>query len=305
MTSVACSDSNNNSPRPANGDQGGFEQTTPGTIVDEATKAGVFNTLLAAAGAAELVDALNGDGPLTVFAPTDDAFAALPEGTVETLLLPENKKMLQDILLYHVVSGEVLAQQAISLAGNNSMVATLQGDEIELSLNNGDLFINESQVITADVIASNGVIHVINQVLLPPMPTMNIVETAINAGSFNTLVAAVQAADLVDALQGPGPLTVFAPTDAAFAALPVGTVETLLKPENKQQLTDILLYHVVAGSVVASDLEMKKSLETLFGQDVMVEMVDGELIINKSKIIIKDIKATNGVIQVIDAVLLP
>ena len=125
MTSVACSDSNNNSPRPANGDQGGFEQTTPGTIVDEATKAGVFNTLLAAAGAAELVDALNGDGPLTVFAPTDDAFAALPEGTVETLLLPENKKMLQDILLYHVVSGELLAQQAISLAGNNSMVATL------------------------------------------------------------------------------------------------------------------------------------------------------------------------------------
>ncbi|MCB1222120.1 MAG: fasciclin domain-containing protein [Planctomycetales bacterium] len=132
-------------------------------IVDTAASAGTFNTLLAAAKAAGLVDALKGDGPLTVFAPTDEAFAALPEGTVERLLLPENKDKLAEILLYHVVSGKVVAEQAVKLES----APTLAGQELSLMVKDGTLMIDNASVVAADVMASNGVIHVINAVLIP------------------------------------------------------------------------------------------------------------------------------------------
>jgi len=137
------------------------------------------------------------------------------------------------------------------------------------------------------------------------MNPMNIVETAIGAGSFKTLVAAVQAAGLGQTLSGQGPFTVFAPSDEAFAKLPKGTVEDLLKPENKAKLTAILTYHVVAGNVMSTDVVKVKSAKTVQGQDLAVMVADGKVMINNAQVIKADIVASNGVIHVVDTVLLP
>lgn len=134
-------------------------------IVEVAAEAGTFKTLLAAAQAADLVDALKGEGPLTVFAPTDDAFAKLPEGTVETLLKPENKAKLQAVLLYHVVEGKVTSDKVVNL----EYAKTLQGQKVKITVKMDKVYINDAQVIAADVEASNGVIHVIDAVILPSM----------------------------------------------------------------------------------------------------------------------------------------
>ncbi len=132
----------------------------------------------------------------------------------------------------------------------------------------------------------------------------DIVDVAVGAGTFNTLVAAVKAADLVGALKGEGPLTVFAPTDDAFAALPAGTVENLLKPENKAQLQAVLLYHVVPGKVMSADLSGTVNAETLQGSTVQI-IVDKGVTINGANVVAADVAASNGVIHVIDAVILP
>ncbi|OBS95648.1 fasciclin [Vibrio tasmaniensis] len=133
----------------------------------------------------------------------------------------------------------------------------------------------------------------------------DIVDVAVENGSFTTLVAAVQAAGLVDTLKGDGPFTVFAPTDEAFAALPEGTIEMLLKPENKDKLVAILTYHVVPGKIMAAEVMKLSSAETVQGETVMVAIDDGNVMINTAKVLIPDVKASNGVIHVIDAVLLP
>jgi len=276
-------------------------------IVDTAVADGRFTTLVAAVTAAELVDTLKGEGPFTVFAPTDDAFAALPEGTVESLLLPENKQALTDILLYHVVSGDVMAADVVNLES----AATVLGKDVAIKVDGGKVFINDAEVIITDIETSNGVIHVIDSVILPPseedaMMEKTIVDIAVADGRFNTLVAAVTAADLVETLNGEGPFTVFAPTDDAFAALPEGTVENLLLPENKQALTDILLYHVVSGKVMAADVVGLTSAPTVLGKDITITVKDGNVFLNDTiQVIITDIEASNGVIHVIDAVLLP
>ncbi len=264
-------------------------------IVDIAVEDGRFTTLVAALQAANLVDALKADGPLTVFAPTDDAFAALPEGTVEALLA--DIPTLTNILLYHVVDGKYLASDVVEL----SQLETLQGQYLDIQVMDGKVMVDNAQIILTDIEASNGVIHVIDAVVLPE--TMDIVDIAVEDGRFTTLVAALQAANLVDALKAEGPLTVFAPTDEAFAALPEGTVEGLLA--DIPALTDVLLYHVVDGKVMASDVVELSSATTLLGQDVSISVMDGQVMINDSVVIIPDIEASNGVIHVIDAVLLP
>jgi uncharacterized surface protein with fasciclin (FAS1) repeats len=137
------------------------------------------------------------------------------------------------------------------------------------------------------------------------MPTKDIVDTAVSAGSFNTLAAALEAAGLVETLKGKGPFTVFAPTDQAFAKLPEGTLKSLLKPANKEKLTAILTYHVVAGNVKAADVIKLSSAKTLNGQSVTVKVVGGKVLINGATVIKADIAATNGTIHVIDTVLLP
>jgi len=276
-------------------------------IVDTAVADGRFTTLVAAVKAAGLVDTLKGKGPFTVFAPTDDAFAALPAGTVDELLKPENKQKLTDILLYHVVPGKVMAADVVKLTS----ATTVLGKDVAVKVDMGNVYINESKVILTDIETSNGVIHVIDAVLLPPaedamMEKKTIVDVAVADGRFKTLVAAVQAAGLVETLSGEGPFTVFAPTDDAFAKLPTGTVETLLKPENKQKLTDILLYHVVSGKVMAADVVKLTKAPTVLGKDVTITVKDGKVFLNDTvQVIITDIEASNGVIHVIDAVLLP
>jgi transforming growth factor-beta-induced protein len=271
------------------------------TIVDIAAGNPDFSTLVAAVSAAGLVEALSGEGPFTVFAPTNEAFAKLPAGTLESLLLPENKQALTDILLYHVVSGSVLAADVVKL----SEAETLLGKNVAIKVDMDNVMINEATIVATDIIADNGVIHVIDSVILPPADLVDIVDTAVADGRFTTLAAALGAADLIETLKSEGPFTVFAPTDDAFAALPEGTVESLLLPENKQALTDILLYHVVAGKVMAADVISLTEAETVFGQKVSIKVEMGKVYINDSEVIITDIVTSNGVIHVIDAVLLP
>jgi len=274
-------------------------------IVDTAVAAGSFKTLAAALKAAGLVETLKGQGPFTVFAPTDEAFAKLPAGTVETLLKPENKGQLVSILTYHVLSGNVVAKQAMALKS----AKTVNGQRIDLSMVDGLLKLDgKAAVVKADLACSNGVIHVIDNVILPVQK--NVLEVAGEAGSFTILAAAIKAAGLTEALSGKGPFTVFAPTDEAFKKLPAGTVENLLKPENKEKLASILKFHVIAGAAYADQVvKLTESPKTLAGQAFRIEVADGKVTIGNSAamagVTATDVEASNGVIHVIDTVLMP
>ncbi len=268
-------------------------------IVDTAVAAGSFKTLAAALGAADLVEALKGEGPFTVFAPTDEAFAKLPAGTVETLLKPENKAKLASILTYHVVSGKVPAKAVVDLKG----AKTLNGQRVDIAVKDGTVSLDNAKVVTTDIECSNGIIHVIDSVILPSGD--NLVAVADKAGTFKTLIAAAKAAGLVGALTGEDALTVFAPTDEAFAKLPAGTVESLLKPENKAKLASILKYHVVAGRVYSEDAVAAKKATTLQGSPISITVSGGKAKINNANLVATDIDASNGVIHVIDSVILP
>ena len=287
------------------------------SIVDIAVEDGRFTALVAAVQAAGLAETLSGEGQFTVFAPTDDAFAALPEGTVESLL-EEPEGALKEILLYHVAEGVVPAETVVTLES----ATTIQGEPVAIKVMDGQVMLNDSAtVIITDIEASNGIIHVIDAVILPPsivaaaveeqmaeeemMDAKSIVEIAIEDGRFTTLVAALEAAGLVETLSGEGQFTVFAPVDDAFAALPEGTVESLLE-DPQGALTNVLLYHVVDGAVPAETVVTLEAAPTLQGTDVTISVVDGEVFLNDTvKVIITDIEASNGVIHVIDAVLLP
>ncbi len=268
-------------------------------IVDTAVSAGSFNTLAAALKAGGLVDALKGDGPFTVFAPTDDAFAKLPDGTVETLLKPENKGMLVGILTYHVVPGKVMAADVMKVTG----AVTLNGQRINVSAKDNGVFVDSARVLKTDIACDNGVIHIIDSVILPE--SKNLAEVAGEAGAFTTLIAAAKAAGLVGALTGDKPLTVFAPTDDAFAKLPKGTVESLLKPENKEKLGTILKYHVVSGRVYSDAAVKAGEADTLAGKSIRIGTKGSQAMVNNAKLLKTDIDASNGVIHVIDTVLLP
>lgn len=279
-----------------------------GSIVDIAVADGRFNTLVTAVTEAGLADTLAGEGSFTVFAPTDDAFAALPEGAVESLL-EDPEGALTDILLYHVVDGAVMAETVVGL----DSAATLQGEEISIAVEGDTVVLNgTTNVIITDIEASNGVIHVIDSVLMPPSMTAaeaemmpSIAEIAAGDESFSTLVTALDAAGLVETLSGEGEFTVFAPTNDAFAALPEGTVESLLEdPEGA--LTDVLLYHVVDGAVMAETVVGLESATTLQGEDITITVADGNVFLNDTvQVVTTDIEASNGVIHVIDGVLLP
>ncbi len=268
-------------------------------IVDTAKAAGAFNTLLAAAKAAGLVDALKADGPITVFAPTDDAFAKLPDGTLEALL--DDTDTLRQILLLHVVPGKVTAKKALA-AGN---APTLFGQPIYVAARDNGAFVDDAKIIKTDVMASNGVIHVIDSVMLPK----SIAGIVAADDRFSTLLTAVKTAGLAETLSGKGPFTVFAPTNDAFAKLPAGTVETLLKPENKAKLTSILTYHVASGAVPAAKVVTLDKVKTLQGQSATVKVSKTDqgavVMIDDAKVIITDIRADNGIIHVIDNVILP
>merc|ERR1712078_919478 len=223
-------------------------------IVELAQSVDDLSTLVAAVVAGDLVETLSSPGPFTVFAPTNEAFAALPEGTLDSLLKPENKDLLVDILTYHVLPAQVLSTDLKFF----QRVATVEGKNVHVIKTKSGVYVGPStkelkKVIGADNLATNGVAHIIDGVMLPPAELgddkPNIVELAQSVDDLSTLVAAVVAGDLVETLSSPGPFTVFAPTNDAFGALPEGTLDSLLKPANKAQLVDILPSHVLGSEV--------------------------------------------------------
>ena len=300
----ACSDDDNNS--------NDIEISTPApvttTIVDAAVSNGSFTTLVAALQATGL-DATLADtsSSFTVFAPTDDAFAILGQDTIDALLA--DTSTLSDILTYHVISGSVDAATAIGLAGTT--VDMVNGDKLALSLDGDNLLVNTATVITTDIQTDNGIIHVIDAVLMPPedmaAPTMNIVDTAVANGSFTTLVAALQATNLDTVLADESTMfTVFAPTDDAFALIGTETINTLLA--NTDVLSSILLQHVVSGMTVDSVSAFSlngANVETAGMAEIVltINSATDMLTFGGANIVMKDIATTNGIIHVIDAVI--
>merc|ERR1712028_318039 len=250
-----------------------------------------------------------GAGPFTVFAPTNEAFAKEPAAVLTALLDPANKDKLQELLKYHVVSGDVKS----SMLTNDQKVPTLEGSDLTVKIDTDDagqatVMINDAKVVMADVEASNGVVHVIDAVLVPPAlealvaslsaddsarklghhksspestpaPTpadtedkKNIVELASATADLSTLVTAVTAADLAETLSGAGPFTVFAPTNEAFEKVSPAVLTVLLDPANKDKLQELLKYHVVSGDVKSSMLTNDQKVPTLEGSDLTVKI---------------------------------
>jgi transforming growth factor-beta-induced protein len=255
-------------------------------------------TLSVAVNAAGLSQTLKGKGPFTVFAPTDAAFAAI-QSDVDMLLQPENKSKLAQILTCHVVSGKLKAADL----KDGQILTTLDGSKLIVTISNGTVMVGDATITTKDVEASNGIIHMIDKVILPAKPkAKDIVEIATE--SAKTLAAAVTAAGLVETLQSDGPFTVFAPTDAAFADIQKD-VDNLLKPENKAKLSNVLTYHVVAGKIMAADLQDGQEITTVQGGKLKVSIKNGKVMINGANVIAADVSASNGVIHVIDKVFIP
>jgi transforming growth factor-beta-induced protein len=261
-------------------------------IVQTAIAAGQFKTLVKAVEAAGLAGTLSGTGPFTVFAPTDEAFAKLPDGALEGLL--KNPEALKGVLLYHVVAGKVMAADVVKL----KTAKTALGQSVQIDASNG-VRVGGANVVKTDIAASNGVIHVIDTVI---MPKNDILEAARAAGSFKTLLTAIEAAGLTDTLRGEGPFTVFAPTDEAFAKLPKDALEALLK--DKAKLASVLTYHVVPGKVMAADVVKLKEAKTVQGKSVKIDASNG-VKVDDAKVVKTDVPATNGVIHVIDTVIMP
>jgi uncharacterized surface protein with fasciclin (FAS1) repeats len=266
------------------------------TIVETALGNPEFSTLVTALQKAGLVETLSGNGPFTVFAPTNAAFAKVDPKALEGLLA--DKAALTRVLTSHVVAGNVLAADVTKL----TFADTVSGQRFAISTKDG-VMIGSAKVTATDIKCSNGVIHVIDSVIMPE--SGDIVAVAGKAGSFKTLAAALEAAGLVSTLQGEGPFTVFAPTDEAFAKLPKGTLEDLLKPENREKLKGILTYHVVAGRVFSDQAVKAGHAKTVQGQNVDISVKGGQAMVNNAKLVKTDINASNGVIHVVDAVLMP
>lgn len=269
-------------------------------VLDIIANSDDHNTLEAAVIASGLAGDLSGGGPFAIFAPTDAAFAALPAGTIETLLMDPMGE-LADILRGHIVGANLIS---IDIT-DGLMAPTFAGTFITAEVNADGIFINGAQIIMADIMASNGWVHVIDAVILPepPLPA-TVVDIIVDSEDHTTLEAAVIAAELDDDLSGAGPFTVFAPTDDAFAALPAGTVDDLLM-DPTGDLAQILLYHVVSGNVLSTDLSDGMTATTLEMDDVTVTIDGSDVFINDAQVIIADIEAENGVVHVLDAVLLP
>lgn len=274
----------------------------PQKLIATAVGDGRFTTLKAALDAAGLTPFFQWDNPLTVFAPTDEAFAKLPKEDLKKLLKPENKELLVSILSHHVSVGS--SGLADSLKAGK--IETIEGSPLQVEFSDGSVRVGEAALVDADIQCRDGIIHVVDTVLMPPKPEKKtILSIAGKAGSFSTLLAAIDAAGLREVLGSDGPFTVFAPSDKAFASLPKGTVESLLKKENKGKLIDILKYHVVSGRASAGDALNAGAVETLQGDTLDVRIEKGMLKANGATVEAVGIDGGNGVIHVIDSVLLP
>merc|ERR1711865_1255137 len=228
-----------------------------------------------------------------VFAPTNEAFKELPAGVLAGLLkdIPQLKKLL----LYHVVNGKVLASDL----KNGQIVKTVEGENLKLTITGDKVMINTATVKVPNVMATNGVVHIIDAVLMIPM---NIVQLAQATADLSTLVTTVVAANLQGTLSSVGPFTVFAPTNEAFANLPAGVLAGLLK--DIPQLKKLLLYHVVSGKMLASDLKNGESVKTVEGENLKVTITGDKVMINTATVKVPNVMATNGIVHIIDAVLM-
>ena len=255
------------------------------------------NTLEAALGAAGLVNTLNGAGPFTVFAPTDAAFAALPAGTVEALLA-DPSGALTDILLYHVVGSKALSSDL----SDDQIVVTLEdGKTVKVTINANGVFINDARVTVADIEADNGVVHVINAVLLPPTTVSDIIKSS----SVHTILSGLlEESGLDKVLNGAGQFTVLAPTDEAFEDILTPDVIVLL--ENNPGLLELILKnHVLSGRFLSSDLSNGQELSSLGGLKYNVTINNsGIFIYDDSKVTIPNLLSENGVVHIIDKVLI-
>ena len=268
-------------------------------IPTNAAGTGIHDSLVAALTQADLVTTLQGDGPFTVFAPTDQAFidAGIDLTTFDT---DEENATLVDILTYHVVSGKVMSTDLT----DGMEASALNQDTLTFSVSTTEVKVNDAVVTTADVESSNGVIHVIDKVLMPPADLVDIPATAQSTGIHTALVAALAQANLVATLQGTGPFTVFAPTDQAFtdAGIDLTTFDT---DEENATLVDILTYHVISGTVMSSDLTDGMEA-TALNQDTLTFSVSAtEVKVNDAVVTTADVATSNGVIHVIDKVLMP
>ncbi|WP_299080626.1 fasciclin domain-containing protein [uncultured Paraglaciecola sp.] len=280
-------------------------------IVETAVANGSFTTLVAALQATDLDMVLADESStFTVFAPTDAAFALIGEDTINTLL--DNTDVLADILLQHVVVGAAVdSVTAYSL--NGASVETASTAQIPVNINSSTdmLMFGGANIVMKDIYTTNGVIHVIDAVIVAdvalPAPAMSLVDVASNNGSFTTLVAALGATGLDATLANlDNDYTVFAPSDAAFAKLPEGTLDSL----TTEQLTDILLYHVLPGKVLADGAiavaqSAENKVEVANGDNIALSFVDGTLFVNGAKVSAADVMADNGIIHVIDNVIMP
>jgi transforming growth factor-beta-induced protein len=274
------------------------------SIVDIATGNNDFSILVEALTKADLVTALQGDGPFTVFAPTNAAFEALFTALNVNGIEDLSAEALKPILLYHVVGVE--AKSSMLSTGYFETLNTNAPDAKNVSLlvevNSGVMLNGSTKVTAADIDASNGVVHVIDKVLLPP----SIVDLAVSNANFSILVQAVLKAELAEALSAVGPYTVFAPTNQAFEELFAALNVTGIDDLSAEALTPILLYHVVSGNVTSSMVStgMVPTLNEDASLDVMASS-DGVMINETTKVVAVDVQGTNGVIHVIDKVLLP
>jgi uncharacterized surface protein with fasciclin (FAS1) repeats len=271
---------------------------TPNDIPRTAQCTGIHDSLVAAVIQAELLTTLQGDGPFTVFAPTDQAFAdaGIDLAALDT---PEGKATLSDILLYHVVPG------AVSSSNLSDCMSATAVNDLPLSFTVGDsVMVNNATVVTPDVATSNGIIHVIDKVLTPTATPTDVPRTAACTGVHNSLVAGVIQAELLSTLEGEGPFTVFAPTDQAFidAGIDLAALNT---PEGKATLTDILLHHVHPGSLWGAEVTDGMMLPMANGDNLTLTKMDGKVMIGDVEVTTTDVLASNGIIHVVDKVIMP
>ena len=237
--------------------------------------------------------------PVTIFAPTNEAFAAIPAATLQQLLLPESRATLRQILTHHIVSGVQSSGNVL----NSRSLSALSNQSLSIDADNGK--VAGASIVAVDVPFNGGIVHVIDTVMLPE--SRSISEIVSTEGQLSTLIKAASSANLLSRLERQsGSWTVFTPVNSAFDKLPPGTVESLLEQGNVRTLTQVLGLHVVPGRVEARDLLAKKSLTTLTGTPLAVTLKNGKLTLGaNARIIASDIQASNGIIHIIDEVLLP
>jgi len=271
------------------------------TVVDVITESEVHQTLKSAIITAGLTETLSGEGPFTVFAPTDNAFKAIPQASIEALL-GDAEGSLTDLLLYHVLGTNVLS----SNLSDGQRATTLSGIDVLISITNAGVVINDALVTVADIETENGVVHVIDAVLLPPSPEQpTVFDIIANSVEHNIFEEVLEASGYSRMLSEEESLTVFAPTDEAFAALPQSTTALLLSSTGELREQLIVAYHIVRGQFESSSLADGQRVKMLNFQNINVSIDDTGIFINDAKVTITDIVADNGIVHVIDAVLLP